>query len=278
VSARRADARERGARGRAAHSSATLDPWHASLEMAGFTRLAAGRRYRASAGVLTLTDGWGMLTASRRTPRPHPLGGPLGAPGLWRLAGDEDSCVQRVFEIPPGIFADPGGAGANGSADDALVEFLRWAVATANGELPAGWVPPARTQIDEWLRDVGLTVRAGSSLRQGVIVHEPDRLALCFPLSPTPCANLGPARRAWLRELLVDAQSRWRLVRIGETTTGAFQAEVDLSGAPASLTEKLVRIGLDTLRWVVGWLIRSLDFLADPTAACRALEVLPRRV
>ncbi len=278
MTARRAEARERGARGRVARTSASLDPWRASLETAGFARLAGGRRYRAPAGVLTLANGWGTLAAPARAPRPDPLGGPLGAPGLWRLAGDDRSSVRRVFEIPPGVFTDPGGAGANGSIDDALVELLRWAIATVDGKLPAGWVPPARTQIDEWSRDVGMTVHAGSSLRQGLIVHEPERLALCFPLTPAPGANLGPARRTWLRELLIDAQNRWRLVRIGETAIGAFQAEIDLSGAPAALTEKLVRIGLDTLRWVVGWLIRSLDFLADPTAACRALEVLPRRV
>jgi hypothetical protein len=113
-------------------------------------------------------------------------------------------------------------------------------------------------------------------LRQGELIHQPNRLAVRFPIVQRVPDDLPPRRREWLREVLIDGQNRWRMVRIGlaeEAGSSAALAEVDLSGCPHGLLESLFAAGLGALRWVVGWLVEAADFLVDGSVACRALEV-----
>jgi hypothetical protein len=63
------------------------------------------------------------------------------------------------------------------------------------------------------------------------------------------------------------------MVRLGISPEGAVLAEIDLTGVPPLLVEPLARTGLEALRLAVMGLVRAADFLADGSAACRALEV-----
>jgi hypothetical protein len=54
-------------------------------------------------------------------------------------------------------------------------------------------------------------------------------------------------------------------------------AEVDLTGCPPAVVECVFRAGLAALWWVVEWLARPADFLADAARPSRALEVFPAR-
>ena len=68
------------------------------------------------------------------------------------------------------------------------------------------------------------------------------------------------------------------MVRVGfGAPAAAVLAEVDLSGCPPEVVESVFRAGLAALRWVVEWLARPADFLADAAVPSRALEVFPAR-
>lgn len=222
---------------------------------------------RATSNRFTLADGWATLRSSRPLAHADPLRDLLGRPGLWKLVRSPQGVV-RVFELPP-LPTDLGEEEDEPLSPDAC---LAWAQATARGEVPDNWAPPPRSEVDAWLTGGALTVAAGAVVRQGELIHRPDRLALRYPVLLRLPSELSPLRRAWLEELLLDAQDRWRLVRVGLAGDAAW-AEVDLTGCPGPLMECLFRAGRDALRWVVGWLAESTAFLADPGATCRAVEV-----
>ena len=69
------------------------------------------------------------------------------------------------------------------------------------------------------------------------------------------------------------------MVRLGfgEPPAAAVLAEVDLTGCPPEVVECVFRAGLAALRWVVEWLARPADFLADAAQPSRAVEVFPAR-
>jgi hypothetical protein len=236
--------------------------------------------YRLDGVCLRMERGWPTLTTVRTEARGDPLRGRLGRPGLWKsvvVGAGRRASVQQVWELPPAVLrdlaedADEEQGDGDGSAFHAA---LAWALATADGQAPAGWRAPPREELEAAMPPGALTVRKGSLVRQGSLLWAPNRVALVFPVLARVPPDLPGARREWLEALLADAQTQWRLVRLGvaaEEGASSVQAEVDLSGAPLPLMEGLLKNSLSALQWVVQWLIRSADFLADARVACRAL-------
>ena len=243
------------------------------LKSLGFMPRLHGDGYRRRGTSFEMTGHWGRLESTFRK------GAQLGDPGLWREQGTLAVSVggkktRRVFELPPWLMGKGPWLVPDVEPGALRREVLRWAITTAAGSRVEGWSPPAAKEVKAWLPKQGLTVQAHALARQGKLIHEPHRLAVVFVLAPA-APQLDADRRYWLHELLTDAQARWRLARIGLTDDGAVQAEVDLTGAPHAALEPLFRMALDALRWVVGWLLESVQWLVQGTAACRALALRP---
>jgi hypothetical protein len=247
---------------------------HAQLAGAGFSRGRPGGEFRCNGALLRVEGGWFTVRAAQRAAAADPFQGQLGQPGLWKWARDGDGGAMRVFDVPP--LPEGDSDGEDGRAP--LTACLEWAVATSHGRAPEGWRPPPRAEVERWASAAALTVHAGPLVRQAALVHEAGRLALTCPVLPRVAEALPAARRAWLRELLLEAQDRWRMVRVGfGAPAAAVLAEVDLSGCPPEVVESVFRAGLAALRWVVEWLARPADFLADAAQPSRAVEVFPAR-
>jgi hypothetical protein len=249
--------------------------WDTDLVALGFRRRETGA-YRRNGTLFTPGRGWITIEESPESANDDPLTGQLGRPGLWKCIRSAGG-VRRLFELPETALAAPEPE-SDEEPRSPLRACVEWALATAGGSLSDGWQPPPYAEVESWIPIGRLTLQLGPLLRQGELIHAPNRLALRFPIVSAIPVALPEARRAWLRELLADAQERWRLVRVGLTADEtAALAEVDLSCCPHAVLEGLFRTGLDALRWVVEWLVKSADFLADADAACRAVEVCPVR-
>jgi hypothetical protein len=236
-------------------------------------------QFRRSKLKLQTQDGWAALLGSPRGD--DPLDKILGAPGLAKhqmVAGK----LRRVIDLPLQRLID--GAEADAWPSDSEQQDhagpatlgVEWAVATLAGKLDAGWQPPPTSEVDAWLDPHKLIFRSGAVVRQGELVCETGRLAVRLALAPRVPDDLPEARRAWLRDVLVAAAQRHRMVRIGLEQQHDFQrvvAEVDFSGAPHAILPPLVTTGVAALRCAVAWSIHSVDFLVDPNLACRSLEV-----
>ena len=114
------------------------------------------------------------------------------------------------------------------------------------------------------------------AVRQIELTHSSGRLKLSVPILPLVPREMPPERMRWLRRLLVESQSRWRMVRTGFVANGegqAAMAEVDVTGAPSVVLSSLVETGLEALRCATQWSVQSADLLADLSVPCRALEV-----
>jgi len=254
-------------------------------EAAGFGR---GRRESTSRhrGLHVAFDRRWVTVRAKAAPKADPEAqmpwGPLGKPGLWKtVVAEKAGRARREFHLPLAALEDADAwPDDRQEADDPLRACLDWAAATVEGVVPDGWTSPPRGQVEAWIPSGGLVVRSGPLLCQGSLLHEPRRLALSFRLVGELSAEITPARRAWLGCVLADAQSRWRMVRIG--MEGApdrpeVRAEVDWTGAPHGVLEALVPIGLDALRWVVAWSLWSVTFLSDARVTCRAWEAAQRK-
>ncbi|MFQ5503611.1 MAG: hypothetical protein ACE5F1_02310 [Planctomycetota bacterium] len=184
----------------------------------------------------------------------------LGRPGLWR----EDRRGRRVFDFPPQVFcnADPPEASDKASG---LARLVKWALDTAEGELPSGWQAPAELAEPP---PESLTVKSGSLPCQGSLLRETSRLALRFTLVELP-PDLPAQRLSWLDHVLLDAR-QWRLLRLG-IENSFVRAEADLTGAPLDLIEPLLGVSLEALRSSVEWLLLPVSVLADPSVECQAL-------
>ena len=64
-------------------------------------------------------------------------------------------------------------------------------------------------------------------------------------------------------------------MRLGITAAGAAVAEIDLTGAPEPLLQRLVLTAIDCLLWVLAGLADTIALLTDATARSLALDVLP---
>ncbi len=240
----------------------------------GFAR--AGDGFRRD-GMLFRKEGrWGCFELVSPPPS-DPLREQLGAPGLWKWVRNGER-ARFVFEVPSEVLInaddeDPPDQGENSP----FARCLAWAETAAEAKSPVGWQPPARHLLDAWLpQKQQLTVQSGAHVCQGELIYTPTRLALRFPIVSALPADLPPARAFWLREVLRDAQDRWRMVRLGLAQEGeatAVIAEVDFTGAPGGASERLILAGLDGLRWVVTWLAESVEFLCDVTVTSQALEL-----
>lgn len=254
--------------------------WASQLAELGFAE-SAGGEHRLNGTAFGIRNGWPTLRVRRGVSKADLLAGCLGQPGPWKSVQDARlrGRVVRVFELPPVVL--------DGRADDleeddaagtAFQASLRWGLATADGHVPAGWTAPARERVEAFLPPGALTVRKGSLVRQGELICTPERLAVRFPVVPRVAGDLPAGRRQWLEALAADAQSQWRLVRVGledAADSSVLTAEVDLTGVPESLMEKLVTTSLAALRWVLSWLVTAADFVADATVRCRLLESPP---
>jgi len=256
-----------------------------AVEAVGFGRgrRGSGCRHR---GLRVAFDRRWVTVRTKAEPKADPeaemLRGRLGRPGLWKMVvPQKPKRARREFHLP--LAAIEGGdarADDRAEADDPLRACLDWAAATVEGDVPDGWTSPPREQVEAWIPSRGLVIQSGPLLRQGSLIHGPTRLALSFPLAGELSDEISPARRDWLGRVLADAQSRWRMVRVG--MEGAPQrpevrAEVDLTGAPHCVLEALVPIGLDAVRWVVSWSLWSVAFLTDARVTCRAWEAAQRK-
>lgn len=257
----------------------TAEQWHEELTSLGFRATRDKSRYRQNGLSVETQRRW--LTATAKTPNSRdPLNELLGKPGLWKVI-DDGQGPRRQFHLPLAALAIESDLDVDGQeAPDPLEACLAWVSATSQDDLPVGWECPPRDEVESWLPAGGLTFRSGELVRQGSLVCEADRLALRMPLVTEVPRELPEARGAWLHELLRDGRNRWRMVRIGvEGPPGqqAVVAEVDLSGVPASAAEVCVKTGLDALRWVTFWLVRSAGLVADARVACRLVETGPER-
>jgi len=236
---------------------------------------------------LRVTFGGRWVTVRAKVPRnvgpePPTLWGPLGRPGLWKtVVAEKPGRARREFHLPLAAIeaADPW-PGDRDEPEDPLRACLDWAAATVEGDVPDGWTSPPREQVEAWIPSRGRVIQSGPLLCHGSLIHEPRRLALSFALAGEVSAEITPARRAWLGRVLADAQSRWRMVRVGmegEPDRPEVRAEVDWTGAPHGVLEALVPIGLDALRWVVAWSLWSVTFLSDARVTCRAWEAAQRK-
>jgi hypothetical protein len=249
---------------------------HDDLAELGFA--FADGRWRRN-GTAFATDGrWSLLQTHTDATGFDPLKTKLGQPGLWKPLRAGNGATLRVFDLPPSMFsADSDDTFSDAEPGWPVKACVRWALDTADGRLPDGWQSPPRAEVESWIPRGGLTVQFRSVLRQGSLHHGPDRLALRFPVVPRLPADLPAHRRAWLREILCDAQSRARMARLGVGAGGGIEAEVDLSGAPRSAVEGLFGMGLESLRWLVEWLEIADFVVSDAASACRAFEVCAMR-
>ncbi len=250
-------------------------PWHDALVKAGF---APGQgAYRLNGVTLKNEDRWFQFAASGSTASGAAALGQLGQPGLWKWI-NVGARPGLAFEFPEAALnaeADGDGTDAD-EAPASLAAIIAWCLASKAGKLPDGWRSPAREQVAGWLPAGALTVQCGSVVRQGQLILTAERWALRFPILSELPADLPVARRAWLELVLADAQSRWRMVRVGITDGAehpAVVAEADFSGAPHS--ENLFSAGLDGVRHVVAWAAETVELLADAKVASELLASPP---
>jgi hypothetical protein len=202
----------------------------------------------------------------------------MGKPGIWKLIAYNDCQPRKVFEFPLFIVTEsnPDFEAPGDEGQSPLAATLKWARDTLNGKQLNGWRSPSELDLMNLLSTEGLTVQCGPYARQGELICTPKRLALRFPLIFNVCDDLPESNYYWLRKLLIDAQNRWKMVRIGyrlESSAASVQAEVDLSGAPRSVLSGLFIVALSALHAVAAWVVPAAEFLVEHTADIWALSV-----
>ena len=252
-----------------------------ALEASGYRRARRGKGYRRNGLCVTFDQRW-VTVGAKAEPEADVLEGQRGRPGLWKtVTRQRPKRARREFHLPLSMILDGDAWADDGEeATDPLRACLDWAAATAGGDVPPGWNSPPREEVESWIPRRGLVIQSGPLLRQGSLIHAPNRLGLSFPIADELSEAISPARRQWLRRVLADAENRWRMVRIGmDAGEGepAVCAEVDLTGAPHFVLEGLLRVGLDALKWVVLWSLWSVVFLCDAGVTCRAWEAAQRK-
>lgn len=252
--------------------------WSEVLLRLGFTSSAGA--YRREQVRLQAGAGWLVLTepVAERPDADARLFSLPNRPGLWKRVRHRATGVEsQLFAFPAVLLPEDDLGDTECSEGSVTEQMLAWALTTARGELPAGWVAPEPATVASWFAKDRLTVVAGELLRQGEVICEPQRLGLRFSITPQ-LPELPPARAAWLEDLFAEAQSRWHLVRFvweQDATGRNAVAEIDFSGAPPAILENLFATGLDALRWTVQWLGEPADWLADATMTPELLAICP---
>jgi hypothetical protein len=198
----------------------------------------------------------------------------LGQPGLWRAVRASSGRLVASFDCPSVAILR--------SLSDTVPEELArldadlvdWMITTSAGAEPQALYGPPRDEVTSWIDESRLSVRAGDALTRGRIDCEGDRLRIRFPDIVCLDPELSPARLDWLRELCLDAQSRWQLVRFGLRGERVC-AEVDLCGAPIELLPPLTVWAVEALRVAIEWALPGCALLADPALVCPLLDTPP---
>jgi hypothetical protein len=253
------------------------DKWKRELVAAGFALDRRNQRITRNGIRLTFDDQWIQLRSNLPLNISDPLNALMGESGIWKLVTDKDHQPWKVFEFPLFITTEkiadiesPGEAAASH-----LTAILKWARDTLNGKPLNGWNCLSEQDMMNMFSPKGLTVQCGPYARQGELICKPKRLALRFPLIFNVSDDLPESNYFWLHKLLVDAQNRWKMVRIGfrrESSATSVQAEVDLSGAPQSVLSGLLTVALSALHAVAAWVVPTAEFLVDHTAELWALN------
>jgi hypothetical protein len=249
-----------------------------ALVAAGFS-LKRGKQGDTSGSIRLWFDGqWLQLVSESALNVSDPLVALMGDPGLWKFVTNKKGHLLKVFEFPLDIVSErcPDPEESSDVAKSSLATIFQWARDTLNGQRLNGWHRPAGQELMELLAPRNLTVQCGRFARQAELICKPKRLALRLPLIFCVSDDLPDIHYAWLRKLLIDAQDRWKLVRIGfrdDSSKTAVQAEVDLTGAPHSVLAGLLSVASAALRAVATWVIPSAEFLAEQTTDIWALKV-----
>jgi len=198
----------------------------------------------------------------------------MGSPGLWKTVL-RDSGLRCVFEFPDWTLSGPEEDEWNEPEGVATLDLVfAWAKEVVHGRVPPGWHPPVAAVAQSWLRDGALTVLSRGLLRQGQMILSADRWALRMPLVEQVPGDLPPERRIALEDLLLEAQSRWAMARVGfhpQAGGTGIIAEVDLTGAPHR--EPLLLAALEALRSVTAWVVEPAELLADVRVEISALAL-----
>jgi len=226
----------------------------------------------------TFCDQWIQIISKLPLDAPDPLNALLGEPGLWKIVTDEAHQPWKIFEFPQVVVAEnnPACEPLNEAAKSALPAALQWAGDTLAGKRINGWRSPPKQEMMALLDPKSLTVDCGRHARQGELVYRPKCLALRFPLIFDVPDDLPDTHHFWLRNLLIDAQNRWKLVRIGfrdKSSAAAVQAEVDLTGAPHGMLVGLIEVAVSALQAVVAWVVPPAEFLVEQASDIWALNV-----
>ena len=224
---------------------------------------------------LSTEDGWLRFGTQRSLPAAFES---LDAPGLWKAS----SAGGRIFEAPlEAILQRIDDAGSHDQPDHpepAVIAMLAaWAVQTLDGDGRQGWAPPAVERLTELVPPAARSVRSGSLLESAKLVSDERtlRLQVCLGRIDTP---LSDQRRRWVDRLVADAR-RLRLVRValrgvGEAAT-AIEAAIDLTGAPAAISEAMLPVAVDALRHCFDFLAPTATIVGDAQCVSRVLDTVP---
>jgi hypothetical protein len=210
---------------------------------------------------------WPVLKTGMSAEEADPLVGQVGRPGLWKWVAGEEG-LYRVFELPLSL--------CEGTEPSAFGSLLSWALDTVEGDRPEGWQAPPREEVEAMIPTKGLTLRSGALARQGELLCGPDGLALRFPVVQHVPEGLSDCRIYWLRRLLLEAQTYWRLARagsVGDLRGSPVHAEVNLTGAPHGMLAGMIALALAALHAIVAWTVQPAVFLVDRGTEDRALEM-----
>ena len=259
------------------------------LEAMNFSRVPGTNSWRHNGVSLTADGAWAVLRTTAAATG-DPLAAQWGQAGLWKAVssvgtrrqrpagsageGARGGRYRRIFELPLAALVerDVDDDAVEGRAVSAFEAAVAWGLATLDGQCPVGWRAPARAEVERHVPPGALTVRSGAHARQGEVVADGDRLALRMTILARLPVGLSECRLSWLRQVLLDAQDRWRLVRLAGGD-GPVEAEVDLTGAPPWLLEGLVPVAAAALRNAVAWVVGPCAFLAHAVEEPRALAM-----
>ncbi len=135
----------------------------------------------------------------------------LDRPGLWKPVKSADGW-RLEFDLPASAFAR--GQTDFEDEEDPFDQCRQWAALTLAGTTPPDWSAPPSEQIKPLVPLAGLVAQCGKTARQGRLILDAHRLALSMPILPVLDAGLPASRQPRLRELLLEAQNVWRMVRL----------------------------------------------------------------
>ena len=190
-----------------------------------------------------------------------PLKEQSGHPGLWKYDTTEDDVLKIRFDLPLSILNFSKKKHSDSSSTSTFDETVKWVISTADRKLN-DWSVSSLKEIN--LTNSEFTVLYGQFIRRGYLVCKDDVLALKIPILDHIPVELEISRRKWLHTILLDAQNRWQMIRFHMVSQqGPVEVEIDLSGAPLVLIERLLRTGMDVLRESVKWLVASVDIITN---------------